>query len=99
MTAQPDRIQVTVTLPERTARLLAVLGGDQPGSLVAAVAPVLAQLADHAQQGVYRPMAWERDWVIQAFGDGWLDRLEPDTGDTAADGRVVFDRPRGGGQQ
>jgi hypothetical protein len=40
-------------------------------------ARVLMQLADHAQQGVRQNGAWERQWIVQAFGDGWLERTEP----------------------
>ena len=40
-------------------------------------ARVLLQLADHAQQGVYQNGGWERQWVVQAFGDGFLERTEP----------------------
>jgi hypothetical protein len=84
-------VTVTVLLPAEVARRLAVLA--HPDALEPAAA-VLVILADHAQQGVYRPGAWERDWLIQVFGDEWLDRLEPDTDDVSADGRVIFDRPR-----
>jgi hypothetical protein len=38
---------------------------------------VLMQLADHAQQGVHQNGGWERQWINQAFGDGWLERTEP----------------------
>lgn len=58
-----------------------------PGKLSAALpsfatleqrcARVLLQLADHAHQGVYRNGAWEQQWVVQAFGDGWLECTEP----------------------
>jgi hypothetical protein len=41
---------------------------------------VIMELIDHAQQGVYRPGAWERNWVCQAFGDDWIERLV-ETGD------------------
>lgn len=92
MTDHPNPVQVTVTLPAEHARRLAVLAGEESGP--GGVALVLATLADHAQQGVYRPGAWERDWVMQVFGDEWLDRVEPDLDDTSADGRVIFDRPR-----
>ena len=88
----PAGWQVTLTLPVDVMRRLAVLAGDEYGT--AAVVSVLGQLADHAQQGVYRPGAWERDWLIQAFGDEWLARVEPDLDDVSADGRVIFDRPR-----
>ncbi len=40
-------------------------------------ARVLMQLADHAKEGVYQNGGWERQWVVQAFGDGWLERTEP----------------------
>jgi hypothetical protein len=85
-------VEVTVTLSVEVVRRLAVLSGEGYG--VNRVADVLATLADHAQQGVYRPGAWEREWLMQAFGDEWLTRLEPDTDDVSADGRVIFDRPR-----
>ena len=92
MNDHPNPIEVTVRLSVEHARRLAVLAGEGYG--VAGVAGVLATLADHAQQGVYRPGAWERDWVTQAFGDQWLTRVEPDLDDVSADGRVIFDRPR-----
>lgn len=62
------KIKVTIELSDEAARMLSALG--EP-------AQVLAQLADHAQQGIYRPGAWERDWLCQAFGEEWMDRLEP----------------------
>jgi hypothetical protein len=92
MTGVNEPVQVTITLSAEHARHLAVLADPESGP--AGVALVLATLADHAQQGVYRPGAWERDWLIQVFGDEWLTRVEPDTDDVSADGRVIFDRPR-----
>jgi hypothetical protein len=86
-----EPVEVTVTLPVKVAQRLGVLA-ERHG--VSGVADVLATLADHAQQGVYRPGAWERAWVMQVFGDEWLARVEPDLDDVAADGRVIFDRPR-----
>jgi hypothetical protein len=38
---------------------------------------VVLDLIDHAQQGVYRPGAWERGWLTQAFGYDWIEHLEP----------------------
>ena len=41
------------------------------------VESVVLTLIDHAQQGVYRPGAWERDWLSQAFGPEFTLRLVP----------------------
>lgn len=71
-----EAVTVTVTIPKEWARNLEVLIGDQYGP--DDLPGVLAELADHAQQGVYRPGAWERRWLEQAFGYDWEDRTEPD---------------------
>lgn len=54
----------------------------------------IEQLIDHAQQGVYRPGAWEREWLCQAFGYDWQAKLEPGDpyGRTGMAG--VFQRPQ-----
>jgi len=59
---------ISLELSETIYALLEVLG--EPTE-------VIMQLIDHAQQGVYRPLAWERDWLCRAFGDDWTERLEP----------------------
>jgi hypothetical protein len=84
-------VTVTLELSQRVADLLTVLtlGQYAPPDL----AGVLHKLVDHAQQGVYRPGAWERGWLEHAFGDEWQSGLEPDTDDVAGDGRVIFHRP------
>lgn len=84
-------VTVTLELSQRVADLLTVLttGEYAPEDLRS----VIMELIDHAQQGVYRPGAWERGWLEQAFGDEWQRGLEPDTERTAGDGRIVFDRP------
>lgn len=65
-----DRVErVTVEMRSRAFDLLRVLGDP---------AEVLARLADHAQQGVYRPGSWERGWIMQAFGDEFTAKLERD---------------------
>lgn len=103
----PFMHQVTLDLPHVTFELLATLG-DKPEvqdygypepkrrSKQEIVRDVLEQLADHAQQGVYRPGAWERDWLCQVFSDEFLDRLEP--GDPYSGGDEfdhLFQRPKG----
>ena len=75
-----DAVRIVVDLPVRTVRLLGVLD-EEP-------AYVLTKLADHAQQGVYRPGAWERGWLVQAFGDDFIALLEQDPDEP------YFQRPR-----
>jgi hypothetical protein len=38
---------------------------------------VVLTLVDHAQQGVYRPGASERQWLEQAFGPKFMGHVEP----------------------
>ncbi len=85
----PRRIPVTVHFPAEWVSNLEALV--DPDSGVEDVAAVLVELADHAQQGVYRPRAWERGWLCQALGYGWLERLEPDP-----EHPDIFERPREG---
>lgn len=75
----PDEPKVTITLTftQTVAERLAALADPSLGTRMGAE-HTLYRLADHAQQAVYRSGAWERDWAIQAFGDGWLANLEPD---------------------
>jgi hypothetical protein len=80
-------VSITVRLPEEFVRNLEALVDPERGP--ADVAAVLAELADHAQQGVYRPGSWERAWLCQAFGYEWLERLEPDP-----EHPDIFERPR-----
>ncbi len=65
--------------------LLSVLGGTAE--------EVVGELIDHAQQGVYRPGSWERNWVCQAFGDDWTKLVE--AGDPHGRSNApMFERPR-----
>jgi hypothetical protein len=86
-------VKLTVDVPDAWVDRLRVLGPDHQHDDVA-IADVVLDLLDHAQQGVYRPGAWERGWLQQAFGDAWEQRLEPDTDNRAGDGRIIFQRPR-----
>jgi hypothetical protein len=77
-----EQVALTVTVSPTVAELLAVLDegeGDDPlePPVEAQAARVLHRLVDHAQQGVYRPGAWERGWLARAFGEGFLARLCP----------------------
>lgn len=72
------QVAVTLTVSPVVAELLAVLDdGDVNDPIEVQVRRVLRRLADHAQQGVYRPGAWERNWLAQVFGDEFLARLCP----------------------
>jgi hypothetical protein len=92
-------MQITVTVTDEVAGLLAALTDPSMLTSTATVADsardAVAVLIDHAQQGVYRPGAWEREWLCQAFGYDWTQRLEPDTRPEmlSGDGRVIFERP------
>ncbi len=97
----PTDRNITITVSDTVYRLLRVLAPHHtPRGLTddVLVEEVVGTLIDHAQQGVYRPGAWERRWLCQAFGDEWLARLEP--GDPyGRDGNgSMFNRPRKGGK-
>lgn len=55
---------------------------------------VLSKLVDHVQQGVYRPGAWERSWLEQAFGDDWEDSLTAGDPYGRPNGELYFQRPK-----
>ena len=79
--------KITIEVSDTVYGLLAVLGS---------VEEVVGLLVDHAQQGVYRPGAWERDWLIQVFGDDWTAELE--AGDPyGMENGFMFQRPRSRG--
>lgn len=84
---------ITIEIPDEWAERLGALV--DPAAGLSTVSAVVSELIDHAQQGVYRPGAWERGWLIQAFGDEWEARLVPDTRPNmlSADGRIIFQRP------
>ena len=65
---------ITVKISEVEHRLLSVLCD---GVAFTCVEDIVLELIDHAQQGVYRPGAWERDWLCRAFGDDWTRHMQP----------------------
>lgn len=73
--------KITVEVSDTVFDLLQVLTHAFPRPNRSEVPPatvedVVHSLIDHAQQGVYRPGAWERGWLEQAFGDDWQQFLE-----------------------
>jgi hypothetical protein len=84
--------KITIEVDEIHYRLLQMLtcGSYAPQS----VEEVIERLADHAQQGVYRPGAWEREWLRQAFGDEWTMYLEPGDPYGRSDCEHIFQRPK-----
>ena len=91
--------EITITIPDEVAARLAVLC--DPVWECATIADVVEKLIDHAQQGVYRPGAFEREWLCQVFGYDWTERLVPDTRPEmlSGDGRVIFERPADGSDE
>jgi len=84
-------IPVTVHISEVEQRLLTALT-DAHGC--DSVEDVILKLIDHAQQGVYRPGAWERMWLIQAFGDDFVDKLQPGDPYGRSGGESIFQKPK-----
>lgn len=82
----PQETTISVTIHTETAQRLRTLISPDDG--LPDLSAVVGRLIDHVQQGVYRPGAWERDWLCQALGDAWLERVEPDPE------TPCFDRPR-----
>jgi hypothetical protein len=79
----PKMVKVTVELPERDVRWLAVL--NKRG----AVADVLRDAAAELAEGVRRPGSWQRTATAALFAESdFLSRLEPDPG------APWLDRPR-----
>ena len=81
-------MKIELNIPSPVAELLAAL--DEKGN----VKNVLLQLIDHAQQGVYRPGSWERDWISQVFYD-FEDRLEPGDPFGRKECDLIFQKPKG----
>jgi len=79
--------KITIEVSDTVYKLLQVL--EEQGT----VEGVVLTLIDHAQQGVYRPGAWEREWVIQAFGPDFTKHLEPGDPYGRPDS-PMFQRPR-----
>ena len=84
--------RITIEVSETVYSLLEVLtkGEWAPAKTVHGI---IETLIDHAQQGVYRPGAWERQWLEHVFPGSWQEHLEP--GDPY--GRLnaeMFQRPK-----
>lgn len=65
-------MKITLELSESMLRALAVLSDADSAE------QALQDLAARAEDGVVRPGSWERQWLFQAFGDGWTERTESD---------------------
>src|SRR5215469_7693105 len=85
--------KITIELSKTMYSLLEVLtkGEWAPAKTVQGV---IEMLIDHAQQGVYRPGAWERQWLEQVFPpEGWHEHLEPGDPYGRPNGEM-FQRPK-----
>lgn len=92
-------MKISIDVDHVTARLLATIVAETSPDvhsqlLLERVQEVLQELVDHAAQGVYRPGAWERGWLTQAFGDEFTERLEPGDPWSREAATPYFQRPR-----
>lgn len=86
----PRTVRLEVEIPEAWVELLQVFVGeeDEDWALCANLEAVIARVLDHVQQGVYRPGSWERAWICQVFGDGWVSKMRVDPKNH------LYERPR-----
>lgn len=71
-----ENVTLGITISPEVAAKLRVLVGNDTG--IPDLAGLVLRILDHVQQAVYRPGAWERQWLIQALGESWLERVESD---------------------
>lgn len=64
--------KITIELATETVIYLQALAGDGAPTLE----DVIEHLAHSAAAGIRRPAAWERRWLMQAFGDDWEAKCE-----------------------
>lgn len=83
-----DRKFLTLEISNEVAGLLATL--DEEGD----VEMVVQRLIDHAQQGVYRPGAWEREWIVQVFGYDFEKKLESGCPYGGVGHEHIFQKPK-----
>ncbi len=84
--------RITVEVNDVVYNLLRVLASSLPD---ARVEDVVGLLIDHAQQGVYRPGAWEREWICSVFPySEWANALEAGDPYGRAGCDHIFNRPR-----
>ena len=88
--------KITVEVSDTVYSLLKALTFGRYAVKSNTVEEVVSELIDHAQQGVYRPGAWERQWLIQVFGEDFLVNLEPGDPYGRPGGEGVFQRPKKG---
>jgi hypothetical protein len=88
------KIEVTIRLGAVAHRLIQQIDRN------CSVEEIIERICDHVQQGVYRPGAWERPWLVQCVGDdfeGNLQQGDPYALDEAYDPlglRSPFQKPR-----
>jgi hypothetical protein len=75
---------ITLELEQDQIDFLAALGvplqtdGERPSAPRVRAAAAVWHLVRSAIDGVRRPGAWERTWLVQAFGEQWTSNLEKD---------------------
>ena len=83
-------MKITIEVSEVVYGFLEVLAKAEE----ATVEDVVGELVDHAQQGVYRPGAWERQWLMQVFGEDFTRYLEPGDPYGREGAESIFQRPK-----
>lgn len=64
------RRKIEIDLPAATWTRIDRLAAHLPKDAVRTpLESFVADLLDHAQQGVYRSGSWERDWLLQCVGE------------------------------
>jgi hypothetical protein len=75
-----SRIELRIPLSESDAQALQMLGLEPTTGELTPLHEVVARLLRAAVDGVTRPMAWERAWIAQLFGERWKVCLERNPG-------------------
>lgn len=82
------QVTLTLELDEELIPLLAVAAPsfaiEEGDGLEARARATIEELIERATDGVTRPGAWERGWLVRALGEDWIAELEQDPTDPYA---------------
>lgn len=72
------KVRIKLELDAELAIVVAAIAHHEQHSLEERVREALLELCDRVRDGVTRPGSWERPWLVQGLGPGFIDRLEGD---------------------